>query len=556
MPKLRIKDLRPSHGNRKQCLWNKLMTQNLLVYQLKALNGAFLIISSDEIIEKLLTTNVKDSLKKDNFEVQTPPEYVASKTIVIRNIDSMVSEVEAEELKGDLERRNDWLKVEEVVKLPNAPKILKVRVKEISMAKKAIDKGLLIYNQSIPPHCIEKEIFVQLSPCYKCYRYNHKTEDCPTPDITLCSECASNSHTFRECNNQYKKCINCGGSHRTFAARCPTRKSLIKDKAKEIRERSRSRSRSRPRETTVTYAEAASKGKIESSNVMTRDEHIKITSSITYGLMMEGILPGSFQETVEEMYRLNNLPKVKFPSYIPPVQIGSEHLERELERMRKHYKAAREGKEYRETDEDDGGNKETESDKRKRETPSPTPQEQREPRTKIRREQEIEETIVETEEMEEEIPEQATRMATPPRVTTGALSLPRQQLVEGGGEDYADNESIPELENEDESQEAQKYYEKRIADMGYCFVITRDTTVKKGDLTEIKELLRTKKTRFIITNPKYKEAEARILWERGLVDLRKTELKVISREAFNSIEANGKYLNIRRHSTGSSGKRR
>ena len=43
MPKLRIKDLRPSHGNRKQCLWNKLMTQNLLVYQLKALNGAFLV---------------------------------------------------------------------------------------------------------------------------------------------------------------------------------------------------------------------------------------------------------------------------------------------------------------------------------------------------------------------------------------------------------------------------------------------------------------------------------------------------------------------------------
>ena len=51
-------------------------------------------------------------MRKDNFEVQTPPEYVASKTIVIRNIDSMVGEVEAEELKGDLERRNDWLKGE------------------------------------------------------------------------------------------------------------------------------------------------------------------------------------------------------------------------------------------------------------------------------------------------------------------------------------------------------------------------------------------------------------------------------------------------------------
>ena len=72
--------------------------------------------------------------------------------------------------------------------------------------------------------------------------------------------------------------------------------------------------------------------------------------------------------------------------------------------------------------------------------------------------------------MEEEISEQAPRMATPPRITTGALSLPKQQLAEGGGEDYADNESLPELE--EESQEAQKYYEKRVADMSYCIVIT------------------------------------------------------------------------------------
>ena len=79
MPKLRIKDLRPGHGDRKQALWNKLMTQNLLVYQLKVLSGAFLIISSDEVIERLLTQTVKDALKKENFEVQIPPEYVANK---------------------------------------------------------------------------------------------------------------------------------------------------------------------------------------------------------------------------------------------------------------------------------------------------------------------------------------------------------------------------------------------------------------------------------------------------------------------------------------------
>ena len=198
------------------------------------------------------------------------------------------------------------------------------------MAKNAVERGILIYNQSIPPQYVEKEIFVQLSPCFKCYKYNHKTEDCPTPEIKICSECASNTHTFRECNNQNKKCINCGGNHRAFAARCPTRKSLIRDKAKEIRERSRSRSRSHARNPSMSYAQAATKVRTDNTNALSRDNQVKISSAITYGIRMEGILLGSFHETVEEMYRLNNLPKVKFPSYIPPVQIPSEQIEAEL----------------------------------------------------------------------------------------------------------------------------------------------------------------------------------------------------------------------------------
>ena len=99
MPKIRVKDLRPNHGDRKQALWNILMNKNLMVYQLKALNGAFLIISSDEVIEKLVSQNMKDTLRKDNYEVQTPPEFLANKTIVLRNVDSMVSAVSADELK-------------------------------------------------------------------------------------------------------------------------------------------------------------------------------------------------------------------------------------------------------------------------------------------------------------------------------------------------------------------------------------------------------------------------------------------------------------------------
>ena len=151
MPRVRVRDLKPHQGNRKQVLWNKLMNLNLLVYKINEVNRAFIIISSDDVIERLLSQSVREGLKREDFDVQTPPEFLASKAFVIRNIDSMVSIVDEEELRLDLESRNEWLKVEEVIKLPNAPKILKIRAKETQMAKNAVEKGILIYNQSIPP---------------------------------------------------------------------------------------------------------------------------------------------------------------------------------------------------------------------------------------------------------------------------------------------------------------------------------------------------------------------------------------------------------------------
>ena len=199
MPKLRIKDLWPRVGDRKKLLWGKLMNLNLLIYSLKEVSrNIFLLITSDEIVDRLLTNNIRESLKKDDFEVLTPPEHNAKRTIVLRNIDSLITTIENEELKNDIENRNPWLKVTEIIKIPNAPKILKIKTEGSEMVRAACEKGILIYNQSIPPANVDKEIFVFLNPCYKCYKYSHLTAQCPTPDIEVCSECAGRNHTFKD----------------------------------------------------------------------------------------------------------------------------------------------------------------------------------------------------------------------------------------------------------------------------------------------------------------------------------------------------------------------
>ena len=160
MPKVRVKDHRPNLSNRKVLLWNKLMNNNLLVYKIEEQNrNHFVVVSSDEVVEKLLTPKLKEAFRREDFEILTPPQFNAERTVVIRNIDPIITEVDIEELKNDVERRNEWAKITEMIKIPNMPKILKIKFENATMTKAACEKGLLIYNQSVPPANLEKDIF-------------------------------------------------------------------------------------------------------------------------------------------------------------------------------------------------------------------------------------------------------------------------------------------------------------------------------------------------------------------------------------------------------------
>ena len=124
----------------------------------------------------------------------------------------------------------------------------------------------------------------------------------------------------RECEATEPKCINCGGDHRTLAAACKIRKELIKKRSKEIRECGKSRNRQggdRGYVGTQSYAEAMGAGtsgsgrEQETTNPLTKEETKDmltiIMSAIVYGHYMEVLVPGSFQDNVKEVYRLNGL---------------------------------------------------------------------------------------------------------------------------------------------------------------------------------------------------------------------------------------------------------
>ena len=118
------------------------------------------------------------------------------------------------------------------------------------------------------------------------------------------------------------RCINCGEAHRTLAAACKIRKELIRKRSKEIRERSKSRNRQGGTQDPLgaqSYSAAATgiRGPVTTS-LLTKEETKEmltvIMSAIVYGHYMESLVPGSFQDNVNEVYRLNGLRTVNFPS--------------------------------------------------------------------------------------------------------------------------------------------------------------------------------------------------------------------------------------------------
>lgn len=79
---------------------------------------------------------------------------------------------------------------------------------------------------SIPDSKIKAEEYILITTCMRCYKVeDHYTKDCKNEEeYKICSECASVEHTWRVCNTDLKKCINCNGNHRTLAYNCPVKK--------------------------------------------------------------------------------------------------------------------------------------------------------------------------------------------------------------------------------------------------------------------------------------------------------------------------------------------
>ena len=330
MKSLKVLDQRP-HSKRKGELYNVLGACGIYPGKVQVGEGVFYVLIRDEEVEEMLKEETKKKAVENGFQIFRPLDYDSMKTVVVRDVDSVMEEFTVEEIA-------EWAKVEEVVKLPTTSQILKVRFRTSSMAQKAMDKGIIVLNQSIAPWKVEREIFIKLTACNNCFAYEHYARNCLKEKKILCGYCGEEGHRQGQCKSEAPRCINCQGEHKTLAARCHVRKDLIK-RRKEVRERSKSRIRENSQGGRVygegdqgqyqgeTYAGVANGNERNDKQGMQSQERIRVLAEVTdltttimtaiiYSHIQEVLMPGSFQSNMDKMYEANGLTKVRFPADI------------------------------------------------------------------------------------------------------------------------------------------------------------------------------------------------------------------------------------------------
>ena len=80
---------------------------------------------------------------------------------------------------------------------------------------------------------IEREIYINLVYCSKCFSYDHDSKICNLGQ--KCVRCGE-SHPVAQCKNKHLKCVNCEGDHNALALKCRKRKEVIAQKIKDLQE--------------------------------------------------------------------------------------------------------------------------------------------------------------------------------------------------------------------------------------------------------------------------------------------------------------------------------
>lgn len=324
MVRVKIKHCRPRQREIRIQLVDILGRSDIYVTRIITLEDGFVVLTKDDKdADKIFQEESIRKLNSSQFYPTLPADIKARKTVLCFNVDSFIYDNSEDEIKQEMMHKNLWSEncIEQVVKFPNR-NIMKVVFTQTQVALKATENGIVAFNICIPSDQIKQEKFIPILTCMICYKMeDHTTKNCPkNSEYKICSECAEEGHSWKDCPSGTQKCINCGGRHRATAMKCPKRKEIVEKKRKEMEETRQQSYR--------TYSDATKSRPDYTGNVMSeKGTTAKIMTCLLLAHQYNMVEPGSFEKQLNTLLTKNNLPKVAVPSNPPSGKIIRQIIE-------------------------------------------------------------------------------------------------------------------------------------------------------------------------------------------------------------------------------------
>ena len=207
------------------------ITEVAVVSCVKVHKGFRVAVASRDQLTPFLTAKGKEKLAKHGFTPMPSPEMKAQCTVVAKKIDKTILPRSVAEISQEVSAKNKVTVVD--VYRPPESRIVKIRVQAPDEAKRLLERGIIMFNTSIPTYNLEPESFIDIEQCLKCYRFGHNKQKCK--QTQRCSKCGEDGHFFADCEKP-TKCCNCNGEHVAVSGSCPKRKEIIKAKRQQLKQ--------------------------------------------------------------------------------------------------------------------------------------------------------------------------------------------------------------------------------------------------------------------------------------------------------------------------------
>ena len=130
---------RPEKGIAFQKLYGELGVTLMRLIEIKT--GFVALCYTEKDVDTLVGEEARRVLNAIGLDPRVPPEIVAQRSVICRQIDPYVGSHTPEEIKNELMRTQEWCKIGEVIKFSNYTHVFKIVFADTSMALKALEKS-------------------------------------------------------------------------------------------------------------------------------------------------------------------------------------------------------------------------------------------------------------------------------------------------------------------------------------------------------------------------------------------------------------------------------